>query len=94
MTRPRYQSAVGVSYNLLDGHPPILSIKGERDLADKIVRYARRFGVPVVEDSFLTNGLMELEVEGDLPSEYFEPLAVAIMSIGKTLKRVQAARKA
>lgn len=54
---------------------PVLVAAGEGDLAERIVRAARDYGVPVVRDVPLARALRELEVGDVIPEALYEAVA-------------------
>jgi flagellar biosynthesis protein len=61
---------------------PLVVSSGEGDLADRIARAARDYGVPVVYDVPLALALSEL-AEGDaIPESLYEPVAAILWALG------------
>jgi flagellar biosynthesis protein FlhB len=57
-----------------DGAPVVLA-SGEGDLAERIVRAARDYGVPIVRDVPLAHALRELEIGDSIPEALYEAVA-------------------
>ena len=61
---------------------PLIVSSGAGDLADRIVRAARDYGVPVVHDVPLAQALSGL-AEGDaIPESLYEPVAAILWALG------------
>ncbi|MCB0353130.1 MAG: EscU/YscU/HrcU family type III secretion system export apparatus switch protein [Bdellovibrionales bacterium] len=74
----QYNRAVGLEYRAKDEQAPTVSIKGDAVSADQVVRIARRFGVPVVEEPELARALSLLQEEEEIPEELFEAVAIIL----------------
>jgi flagellar biosynthesis protein len=61
---------------------PRVVCKGEYGLADTIVALAKRYGVPVVERAELTEALMQVPLDQEIPDELFEAAAVLLVEVG------------
>jgi FlhB-like protein len=57
-----------------DGAPVVVA-SGEGDLAERIVRAARDYGIPIVRDVPLAQALRELEVGDEIPEALYEAVA-------------------
>lgn len=76
MTRATYTQAVALEYGR--NKTPVVSAKGEDELARRIVEEAHRQGVHVTEDARLLNMLSRLEVGQEIPEEMFTAVAVIL----------------
>lgn len=65
------------------GGVPTLSARGEYELAQHIVACARKFGIPVVEQSALARGLASLDVDEEIPVELFEAAAALLAEVSR-----------
>ncbi len=79
----KYKSAASLFFDESEQSAPILSARGEDITADRIVSIAKRYGVPVVEDSVLADSLVKLEEGDEIPEELFEPVAIVLNKILK-----------
>lgn len=60
-------------------HPvPVVSAKGEEDMADAMVREALKLGVIVSKDPQLLALLSRLEVDQEIPPELYKAVAVVL----------------
>ena len=65
---------------------PTVQVKGEDLVADDVVKIAKRFGVPIIENSALARALNAVEVDKQIPQELFEAVAITLNEIDKRLK--------
>lgn len=72
---------VGLSFDEAKGQAPEVSLKAEGELAARVVRWARRCGVPIVEEPKLVEALSGLEVEEVIPRDLFRPAALILASL-------------
>ncbi len=85
--KTNYSLALGLSYESNTHNAPELSVKGQDFLADDIVKIAKRYGVPVVEDSELAEVLGSQEVGSEIPEELYEAVAVVLRRLEEKNKR-------
>ncbi len=83
--KARYRSAIGLEYDWGRREAPSVAVKGENWAADEIVKIARRFGVPVVNNPGLARALRELEPEDSIPERLFEAVAVLLNALDKRM---------
>lgn len=81
-----YRSAVGLAYQPDRGTAPIVNITGEDIDANEIVKIARRFGVPVVEQPSLCDALKGYELEQEIPRDLYEPVALILNELDRKKK--------
>jgi type III secretion protein U len=62
---------------------PVVVASGEGELAQRIVRAAEQWGVPVVRDVPLARALVELEVGDVIPEALYEAVAEILREIGE-----------
>ena len=67
--------ACALKYAEAEDSAPVVVASGEGDLAARIVRAARDYGVPVVQDVPLARALRELEVGDVIPEALYEAVA-------------------
>lgn len=73
-----YNQAVGLSYRPGRDDCPKISVKGELRYADQLVKVARRYGVPVVENAALAKALAGLELDEPISVELYQAVAVVL----------------
>lgn len=76
MTDKHYNKAVALEYG--QNRAPVVTAKGEEELAKRIVEEARRQGVYVAEDPRLLAMLSRLDVGQEIPQEMFTAVAVIL----------------
>ena len=76
MNRPTYTQAVALEYGRRK--TPVVTAKGEGELAQRIVDEAHRQGVHVAEDARLLAMLSRLDVGEEIPEEMFTAVAVIL----------------
>ena len=57
---------------------PVVTARGQDDVAERIIEEARRHGVYVAEDPQLLNLLSRLEVDAQIPPELYTAVAVIL----------------
>ena len=80
--KKRYFQAFALDLPQGASAPPVLSARGEYDLANHIVDVARRYGIPVVEKPEMCEALNEVELDAEIPVELFEAAAAVLAEIG------------
>ena len=76
MKNTPYQKAVALEYG--KNKTPIVSAKGEGELARRIIAEAKRQGVYVSEDPRLLAMLSRLDVGQEIPEDMFTAVAVIL----------------
>ena len=82
-SRRRHRIAVALQYDSKRHLAPRVSACGECDTADRVVKLARRFGVPVVNRPELARALVRLERNQEIPVRLFEAVAVVLNELDK-----------
>ena len=73
---PRGKEAVALEYGRR--LTPIVSARGEQELAERIVEEARRHGVHVAQDPALLARLAAVELDQEIPPELYAAVAVIL----------------
>ena len=76
MKNTPYQQAVALEYG--KNNTPVVSAKGEGELARRIIAEAKRQGVYVSEDPRLLAMLSRLDVGQEIPEDMFTAVAVIL----------------
>ncbi|MCB0331240.1 MAG: EscU/YscU/HrcU family type III secretion system export apparatus switch protein [Bdellovibrionales bacterium] len=76
-----FESAVGLSFREDIDDAPQVVVKGEGREADELVRLARRFGVPVVEDGEVSELLQGVELDDSIPQDLYEAVALILAEL-------------
>jgi type III secretion protein U len=76
--------ACALRYDEKEGdEAPVVVASGEGELAQRIVREAEHFGIPVVRDVPLARALVELQVGDAIPEVLYEAVAEILREIGE-----------
>jgi len=85
----RVKKAVALRYNAETDNAPKLVAKGEREIAEKIIKIASENGVPIVEDPYLVSILYKLDFYEEIPEEVYEAVAAILATVYRALKENQ-----
>lgn len=83
----RYARAVSIDYENRVDEVPVVSAIGEHEIADLMVKYARRYGVPVVERAETARALQLLEEGESVPELLFRAVASILVEVDRILAR-------
>ena len=72
----RWKEAVALEYGRRP--TPVVSARGEQELAERIIEEARRHGVHVAEDPALLARLARVDLEQEIPPELYAAVAVIL----------------
>ena len=72
-------SAIAWDEHTMDA--PAVARQGEGELADELVREARRYGVPVVADDSLAERLSEVVQGEEIPQSSYQSVAELLVSL-------------
>ena len=75
--------AVALRYEPVTHNAPIVVAKGERYLADRIIEAAQTLGLHIVADEKLSNSLIRLELNQEIPAELYGAVAEVIAFVYK-----------
>lgn len=77
MSRPekRIRKAIALRYDSEKEKAPRIVAKGRGYIADKIIQAANAHGVPLVADTGMSNLLEEIELDSQIPPQFY--LAIA-----------------
>ena len=67
--------AVALKYEAAKDQAPKVTAKGCGRIADRMIEFARKKGVPIQEDSDLVGALMQLDFQEAIPEELFHAVA-------------------
>jgi flagellar biosynthesis protein len=68
------KTAVALAYRQAEAAPRVIA-KGSSELAERIVEQARMAGVPIAHSPELTNLLMRVKLEDEVPPELYSAVA-------------------
>lgn len=73
---PRWKEAIALEYGRRP--TPVVSARGEQELAERIIEEARRHGVHVAEDPVLLARLARVDLDQEIPPELYAAVAVIL----------------
>ncbi|MGI6681187.1 MAG: EscU/YscU/HrcU family type III secretion system export apparatus switch protein [Bdellovibrionota bacterium] len=65
------------------GKTPIISAKGEKFIADYIIKLAKKYNKPIVKKSFLSKALYQIQEGKQIPPSLYEAVAEILYEIEK-----------
>lgn len=71
-----WREAVALAYG--QRSTPVVTARGQGEMADRIIEEARRQGVHVAQDPALLSMLSQVEVDQEIPNEAFTAVAVVL----------------
>ena len=77
----RYTSAVGLGFSEEGSGSPIVTVKGEQNVADAIVKLAKCYNIPVVEKPALSDALHEVPLDTEIPPVLYEAAAALLLEL-------------
>ncbi|RMG40362.1 MAG: flagellar biosynthesis protein FlhB [Candidatus Dadabacteria bacterium] len=84
--KSEYSRAIGLEYEADRDKAPTVTVSCNNLSAAQVVKIARRFGVPVVEDSGLARALSGVEVDQAIPEELYQAVAILINRLERVKK--------
>ncbi len=79
--------AIALKYDANSQQAPIVTAKGNGEVANKIIEAANEHGVPIKEDRALVQLLDELEVNDQIPIELYPIIAEILAFIYRAEKK-------
>ncbi|MDR1915987.1 MAG: EscU/YscU/HrcU family type III secretion system export apparatus switch protein [Synergistaceae bacterium] len=74
MAKRRLQAAA-LKYDEKVDPAPIVTAKGQGEIAEKIIQTAREAEIPIVEDAALVSALLVMELGDEIPVELYQSAA-------------------
>jgi flagellar biosynthesis protein len=74
--KPQIKEAIALEYG--NRSTPIVSARGQDELAQRIIEEARQHGVYVAEDPQLVALLSRVDLESEIPTELYTAVAVIL----------------
>ena len=81
----RYDLVAGLQYAASETDAPLVVLKGDADITERVVRIARRFGIPVVEEGSIAEASQSIPLDTEIPESLYRTVAVVLRSIERTL---------
>jgi flagellar biosynthesis protein len=72
---PKPKKAIALKYKPGDDHAPCVTAKGTGRLAERIIKMARKHGIPVKDDPDLVEVLSRLDLHDEIPPELYVVVA-------------------
>ncbi|MGB9595723.1 MAG: EscU/YscU/HrcU family type III secretion system export apparatus switch protein [Candidatus Poribacteria bacterium] len=69
------RKAIALKYDAQLNSAPVVKAKGIGEVADKIIKIAKENGIPIKEDTDLTELLMQIELNEEIPPELYKVVA-------------------
>lgn len=77
-----FKSAAAIFYEGSDRDEiPLVLASGEGQIADQMVRLARRYNVPVIEQNEIAETLVKLPLGSPIPQRFFQAVAAIFRGI-------------
>jgi len=78
----RYKSAAAIFYEGADREEvPLILASGEEQIAEQMVRLARRYNIPVVEQEELANTFVKMPIGSPIPRRFFQAVAAILRGL-------------
>ena len=85
--KPR-ERAIGLQYDPEKDNAPKVKVKGAGFLAERIVKMARQYGVPIKQDTELVESLYALDINQEIPPELYKAIAEILAYVYRMGKKL------
>jgi flagellar biosynthesis protein len=75
MMENKIKTAVALKYDKARDRAPRVTAKGSRKIAERIIALAHEKGIPISEDPDLVGALMKLDLDDEIPREFYMVVA-------------------
>jgi flagellar biosynthesis protein len=82
------KKAAAIRYDPGKDRAPKLLAKGFGFVAEKLIELARKYDIPIHEDSDLVNALSKLEIKTEIPPELYTAVAQVLAFLYATNKEI------
>ena len=82
------KKAAALRYDEKRDRAPKLVAKGVGFVAEKILELAKKYEIPIHEDSDLVNALSKLEIKTEIPPELYQAVAEVLAFLYATNKKL------
>jgi len=86
------EKAVALRYVHLTDNAPVVTAKGQGEIAQQIKELAKKYGIPVEENQYLANYLMALELYKEIPPALYPVIAEILAFIYRTNSKYESYR--
>lgn len=87
------KKAVALKYNPNQAQAPVVIAKGTGKIAEDILNKAEEYGIPVQEDPSLVEVLSKLDLDQEIPPEFYQLVAEILTFIYRSDNRMNEIRK-
>ena len=81
--------AVAMKYKAYEDNAPKLIAKGSGEIANKIIQKAKEYDVAIFQNEELTNMLMNVELDSEVPSELYQAVVEVFVWLRQTEEKAQ-----
>ena len=81
--------AVAMKYKMYEDSAPKVIAKGSGEIAKKIIEKAKEFDISIFQNPELTNMLMNVELDEEIPSELYKAVVEVFIWLHKTEEKAQ-----
>jgi len=75
MEKNKREKAVALRYEHLVDNAPVVTAKGQGEIAKQIRELAEKYGIPIEENQYLANYLMALDLYEEIPPVLYPVIA-------------------
>jgi len=83
------KKAVAMKYKAYEDNAPKIIAKGKGEIALKILEKAKKYDINIFENEELTNMLMNVEVNEEIPGELYQAVVEVFIWLHKTENKAQ-----
>ena len=84
------QKAVAMKYKVYEDNAPKKVIaKGSGEIAQKIIQKAKEYNIAIFQNEELTNMLMDVELDSEIPQELYQAVVEVFVWLRKTEEKAQ-----
>ena len=89
MESDKMNKAVAMKYKTYQDNAPKIVAKGKGVIADKIIQKAKKFNISIFQNEELTDLLMNVELNQEIPEELYQSVIELFLWLHKTEKKAQ-----
>lgn len=89
----KIKKAVALKYDLDTGNAPKVKAKGQGIIAENIIEEAQKNSVPIYQNKPLTQMLMVIELEQEIPPELYQAVAEVLSYVYRTEQILAAGKR-
>jgi len=83
------KKAVAMKYKAYEDNAPKIIAKGKGEIALKILEKAKKYDINIFENEELTNMLMNVEINEEIPTELYQAVVEVFIWLHKTENKAQ-----